>query len=264
VPTSHSDRFLTAAYDIAHSGLPATTRRTPLFIIASPRPRSGKTFLARLLVDYCRLDGGEVDAFDINPGAFELASSRPSVTARSDFKSTPAHVAVFDPLVVNDGAAKVVDVGYTLFEPFFALCDEIGFFNETRKRGFDVFILFPAETNAVAAAAYEHLRQRFHHAIVLAVMNEAILNGRSVREQYAFSRPAATPLQIPLLPLALKAYAGRTDGAFTHFQTQLPTAVPMGQAFELRAWTKRAFLEFRELELRLILEKLQTSLRLGV
>ena len=35
-------------------------------------------------------------------------------------------------------------------------------------------------------------------------------------------------------------------------------AVPIGPAFELRSWTKRTFLEFRELELRLLLEKLRT------
>ena len=40
-----------------------------------------------------------------------------------------------------------------------------------------------------------------------------------------------------------------------------PAAVPMCQAFELRAWTKQAFVTFREFELRLLLDKLQASLR---
>jgi len=44
------------------------------------------------------------------------------------------------------------------------------------------------------------------------------------------------------------------------FHAQLPVGVPIGLAFELRSWTKRTFLEFRELELRLLLEKLRASL----
>ena len=40
-----------------------------------------------------------------------------------------------------------------------------------------------------------------------------------------------------------------------------PAPVPLGPAFELRSWTKRAFLEFRELELRLLMEKLRASLK---
>ena len=78
---------------------------------------------------------------------------------------------------------------------------------------------------------------------------------------FRFTRAAEMPLPVPLLPLALKAYAGRTDGAFTHFEVKAPAAVPMGQAFELRAWTKQAFVAFREFELRLLLDKLQASLR---
>jgi hypothetical protein len=41
----------------------------------------------------------------------------------------------------------------------------------------------------------------------------------------------------------------------------LPVETPIGHAFELRSWTKRVFLEFRELELRLLLERLCASLR---
>src|SRR5262245_14639151 len=198
---------------------PAANQRTPIFIIASPRRRTGKRFLARLLIDYCRLEGGKVKAFDLNPGSFELAISRPSVTVRSDLSTTPDQVALFDPLVLNDGAVRVVDIGYTSFERFFALGEEVGLFNEARRREFEVVILFAAEANPVASMIYDQLRRRFPHTLVGAgaVLNEEILNGRNVREHYQYTRVAAMPLQVPLLPLALKAYAGRSDAAFTHF-----------------------------------------------
>jgi hypothetical protein len=37
-------------------------------------------------------------------------------------------------------------------------------------------------------------------------------------------------------------------------------AIPVGLGLELQAWTRRAFLEFREFELRLLLEQLRASL----
>jgi hypothetical protein len=37
--------------------------------------------------------------------------------------------------------------------------------------------------------------------------------------------------------------------------------VAVGPVFELRSWTRRTFLEFRELELRLLMEKLRASLK---
>jgi len=240
--------------------LSATTRRTPIVIVASPRTQSGKTFLAQLVIDYLRLDSGEVEAFDLNPGDYALAACRPSVTVQSDLGTTQAQITLFDRLIVNDGVAKVVDVGSASFERFFTLCEEIGFISEARKRAFDVIILFPAEAHPAAARTYEQLRLRFPRTFVVAVLNEAILKGRKVRENFPFARASAIPLQIPLLPPALKAYAERSDYTFTEFHAQLPITVPMGHALELRSWTKRTFLEFRELELRLLMEKLRAAL----
>ena len=68
------------------------------------------------------------------------------------------------------------------------------------------------------------------------------------------------PLQIPLLLPILKAQADKAAHSFADFHARLPDGVPRGLAIELAAWTRRTFLEFRELELRLLLEKLRTSL----
>jgi hypothetical protein len=48
--------------------------------------------------------------------------------------------------------------------------------------------------------------------------------------------------------------------SFADVHDNLPTDIPQHLRLELRKWTSRAFLEFRELELRLLLEKLRTSL----
>jgi len=41
-------------------------RRTPVYIICSPRPQVGKTLIARLLCEFLLLQRGGVVGFDVN------------------------------------------------------------------------------------------------------------------------------------------------------------------------------------------------------
>ena len=40
-----------------------------------------------------------------------------------------------DRLIVNDGVAKVIDLGFHAFDEFFKMTDEIGFLKEAARRG---------------------------------------------------------------------------------------------------------------------------------
>ncbi len=261
--TSYSDRVLAALYDntLAQAPVSRTAKATPFYIIASPRALCGKTFLALLIADYLSQDGAWVDAYDLNPGEYALAACRPNITSKADLAETPAQIALFDRLITNDGKPKLIDLGYSLFERFFAVCEQVEFVEAATRRGFDVVILFPAEPHPSATAAYDDLQRRFRNAVVVAVLNEAVLKGYRVRESYPADRESAMALQIPLMPAVLKSYAERLSQSLAHVRAQLPANMPMGHALELRSWTRRVFLEFREFELRLTLDKLRTSLR---
>jgi hypothetical protein len=204
---------------------------------------------------------GAVEAFELSPGDIALSEHLPTLTSRADLDDTRAQMALFDRLIEADGVAKVVDLGHAAFQGFFALMEEIGFVAEAGRRGLEIIVLFAADPHAGSAQAYAGLQRRFPTTVVAPVFNEGILKGRKLREQYPFTRAATVPLQIPLLPPALKAHAERSGHSFVDFHSHLPAAVPLGAAFELRSWTKRTFLEFRELELRLLMEKLRASLR---
>ena len=60
--------------------------RNSVTIVASPRPRVGKTLLARLLTDFHRHEGREVVAFDLNSGDGTLAQFLPA-------QANPASIA---------------------------------------------------------------------------------------------------------------------------------------------------------------------------
>jgi hypothetical protein len=261
VLTSYSQKALAAVYD----DTPIVPAQTPthggtIFIIASPRPQTGKTFLAELLTDFLGVDGGRVLAFDLNPSEGALVERRPNLTRRSDLATTQDQVALFDRLIVNDGEAKVVDVGHASFERFFALMEEIGFLEEAQRRSLDVVLLFAADTHPASARAYRQCQQRIPGMVPVPVFNDAIVKMQAARGNYPSSRSAAVPLQIAILPPMLKELAEQSGCSFAELHAGMPPALPLDRAFELRSWTKRAFLEFRELELRLLLEKLRASL----
>jgi hypothetical protein len=232
-----------------------------VFIVASPRPGTGKTFLARLVADFLRMDSRAVEAFELASGDTALADFLPAITTTADLGSTKAQMALFDRLILADGATRVVDVGHAAFGAFFTVVEQIGFVGEAARRGIETIVLFGADPHPVSVGAYAALQRHLPVSVIVPVFNEGILKGRRIRDQYPFTRAAAVPLQIPLLPPALKLHAERSGHSFVDFHGQLPAAVPIGAAFELRSWTKRTFLEFRELELRLLLEKLRASLK---
>jgi hypothetical protein len=262
VAMSHSQSVLAAiGDDRPDPAEPQTRPWTALFVVASPRPASGKTFLARLVVDFLRMNGGPVEAFELSPGDVALSDRLPNLTAHADLETTKARVRLFDRLILADGVAKVVDVGHLAFARFFSLMEQIGFADEAKRRTLDAIVLYAADAHPVSVQAYSILQRRLPALTLVPVFNDGLLKGRKLRDQYPFTRAAAVPLQIPLLPPALKAHAEQSGQSFVDFHSQSLAPVPIGPAFELRSWTKRTFLEFREFELRLLMERLRDSLR---
>jgi hypothetical protein len=266
VPRSDSQNATAALGD--HSERPARSRgpspvekkQTPIFIVASPRPQVGKTFVARLLIDFLRLNRDDPVVFDLNPSGDALRDYWPGLATVTDLNNIKSQMAMFDRLIVDDGIAKIVDIGHTSFERFFAISEEIGFLREALRGSLEPVILFVADPHPVAINAYADLKRRLRGVILVPVFNEAILKGRKLREEFPFTRAAAVPVQISALAPMLKAQLEKSRYSFADVHGKLPVGIPIGLAFELRSWTRRTFLEFRELELRLLLEKLRASL----
>ncbi|MGB8893333.1 MAG: hypothetical protein WCD13_03315, partial [Pseudolabrys sp.] len=106
--------------------------RNSVTIVASPRPRVGKTLLARLLTDFHLHEGRSVAAFDLNTGEGTLAQFLPEYVTRSAIDDLKGQMALFDRLMAEDGTPKIVDLGRASFEPFFTLASQFGFAEEAR------------------------------------------------------------------------------------------------------------------------------------
>jgi hypothetical protein len=220
-------------------------RRTPVYIICSPRPLVGKTLIARLLSEFLLLKDGSVAAFDINLKEPSLLDYLPKVTETADVDDTFGKMALMDRLIVDDGVSKVIDLGFHAFDEFFKMSDEIGFMKEAARRGIAPIILFVGDTDRVSARGYPMLQQQIPPNALVTIDNEYVVRGE-LPPAFAHGRV----LRIRALPVFLKTYIDRLAFSFTGYLRH-----EKDSSTELHQWIRRNYLSFRELELNVILQK---------
>src|SRR3954452_4675895 len=133
---------------------------TPVYIICSPRPQVGKTLTARLLSEVLLLKNGAVTSFDINLKEPSLLEYLPGITETADVIDTYGKMQLMDRIILNDGVAKVIDLGFHAFDEFFKMTEEIGFMKEAARRGVAPVVLFIGDTNRVSARAWPMLQHK--------------------------------------------------------------------------------------------------------
>jgi hypothetical protein len=217
---------------------------TPVYIICSPRPLVGKTLIARLLSEFLLLKNGTVTAFDINLKEPSLLEYLPKITETADVIDTYGKMQLMDRLIVNDGVAKVIDLGFHAFDEFFKMTDEIGFMKEAARRGVAPVILFVADTDRVSARGYPMLQQQVPPTALITIDNEHVVRGELPP---AMARGRVVP--ISALPVFLKTYIDRLTFSFTGYLRN-----EKDSSTELHQWIRRNYSAFRDLELRVMLQ----------
>jgi hypothetical protein len=218
---------------------------TPVYIICSPRPLVGKTLIARLLSEFLLLKNGAVVSFDINLKEPSLLEYLPKITETADVIDTFGKMQLMDRVIVDDGIAKVIDLGFHAFDEFFKMTEEIGFMKEAARRSVAPVILFVADTDRVSARAYPMLQQQIPASALVTIDNEFIVRGEL---PVAFARGRV--LRIAALPVFLKTYIDRLTFSFTGYLRH-----EKDSSTELHQWIRRNYTSFRELELSLILQR---------
>ena len=218
---------------------------TPVYIICSPRPLVGKTLMARLLSECLLLKNGTVTSFDVNLKEPSLLEYLPKTTETADVIDTYGKMQLMDRLIVDDGVAKVIDLGFHAFDEFFKMSDEIGFLKEAARRRVAPVILFVADTDRVSARGHEMLLQQIPPSALVTIDNEYVVRGEL---PVAMSR--ARLLRIGALPPFLKTYIDRLNFSFTDYLRN-----EKDSSTELHQWVRRNYLGFRELELNLMLQR---------
>ena len=227
-------------------------RRTPIFIVTSSRPRVGKTLIARALVEYFGAQSRPVQAFDVNPDEVSLLDHLPAYTAAASIRDTRGEMALFDQLVMDDEVPKVVDLGHTMFERFFAVMQQVGFAAEARRRSVVPMVLFVADPDDRAKQGYAALNARFAELARVPVLNEAVPQVARYRDNFPPSRGGGPPVGIPALSAVLRSVVERRGFSFVGYAAKTTDTTA-----ELYNWIRRTFMVFRELEVRLLLGELK-------
>ncbi len=215
--------------------------RTPVYIVCSPRPGVGKTLTARLAAEFLLLSRGSVAAFDINLKEPSLVDYLPQLTETAAIDDTFGKMALMDRLIVNDGLAKVVDLGFHAFDEFFRMCDEIGFAKEGERRGIEPILLFLSDAHRASTQAYRMLRETMPTTAIVPIDNEFILQGERPP-----GFPATRMLPVAALPPFLRTYIERLTFSFTGYLREAPDA-----SSELHQWTRRNYTNLRDIALNL-------------
>ncbi len=235
--------------------------RHSVTVVASPRPRVGKTLIARLLTDFHAHEGRNVVAFDVNSGEGTLAQFLPEYAKVSDISDITGQMALFDRLVAEDGVTKVVDLGHESFEDFVTVASRIGFAEEARKRGIAPAMLFVIGPDRASTEAYRGLRARLPQVTLTPLHNE-LFGQAQHRDKYPIRGGGAGLVHLPALALGLRRYIDKPPFSFSQARLAGATNIPLDAHIELQRWLRRIYLEFRELDLRILLADLQSSIRL--
>ncbi len=233
------------------------SRQKAIYIVCSPRQRVGKTLVARALTEFVLADGRAAIAFDINPNNTALYGFLPRSTARADIDTTRGQMALFDELIADDGVVKVIDLGDQAFDKFFTLLKQIALAEEARRRGIDVVTLFIGDPDPRSAKSYEQTYGAIPQLALVPVHNEFIANMQDYMGNFPSPAPGERPVRFPVLSPFLKSVVDRPGFSFDDYLER-----HTGTRTELHEWIDRVFLEFRELELRLLLRELKTSITL--
>ena len=235
--------------------------RNSVTIVASPRPRVGKTLLARLLTYFNLQEGRAVAAFDLNAGEETLAQFLPEHVTRSAIDDIKGQMALFDRLIGDDGVTKIVDLGHASFEPFFALASQMGFAEEARSRGIAPVLLYLLTPDHTSVEAYRRLGSRLSEATLVPVHNE-ILGPAEYRDKYGLMGSATEVVRLQVLAPSLRKYVETPPFSFADSRLAVALDEPIDVNIELQRWLRRIYLEFRKLDLRVLLTDLKSSIRL--
>jgi hypothetical protein len=238
----------------ARSDTLAMTQPAPLYIIASPRPRVGKTLIARLLIEYFRVGRRPLVGYDLHPREPALAGRFPRLVWPVDIADTLGQMQLFDRLIADNTSTQVIDLGYGAFDQFFAVMAEIGFIEEARRRSIEPIVLFVADPAAATARSYGELRRGLPATTFVPVHNEHV-SVMFEKEDFPASRPECGMIRIPRLSQIVRGVIDRPSFSIANYMTKEP-----GGPTEIHEWISRIFTGFRELELRLLMGRLTSSL----
>jgi len=226
-------------------------KTTPLYVVCSPYRCVGKTLISRLLTEFYVLNDCPVAAYDLADEGPQLTDYLPQFTTVADIGDIFGQMAFFERLIADNEGANIIDLSHRMFHNFFTVVEEIGFFEEARRRSIEPLILFIIDPDPKSPKTYASLRRRFSEASLLPVRNRTEPSAISECDAPPDASMPPASLEIPLLDFSLRALIDRQAFSFCEFWQATPADLPDALDDELRDWVEGIFFQFRMFELML-------------
>jgi hypothetical protein len=228
------------------------TTRTLVFIVCSLSGRVGKTTTARLLGDYFLGSRRPFRGFDTDAHEPSFAQRFPDDVTVADLNTIQGQMALIDPLLNNDGVAKIIDLWHRALEPFFALVDHTGFVSEARDRGVEPILLYVDDGSARASEVVKRIGERYPDLQLVVVQNDLVSQegGGDLAAPHA-----AMTFRIGKLDPTLRATIEDPSFSLSKFMLAPPPDMSIVLRAALRDWIWRIFSQFKSFELRMTLSE---------
>lgn len=228
-----------------------------VYIVCAPHPRVGVTTMARLLAEWCAFNERPFEVFDTDSHFAPMQKWFPAQARGADLDSVHGQIALFDSLLVNDGAWRVVDVWCRSYRTFFELAAEIGFFQEAFARGVLVYVLFAADRSDASLGEAEVVAAQAPNASLLIVANEGAAPLGEDDHDWLSRYPGASGFRIGPIDPAVRAVVEAGEFALSDFVAAPPQQLSLVVRARLREWVSRAFAQFKAFDLRLAMRASQ-------
>jgi len=223
-------------------------------IVASLHGHSGKTLLARVMVDYFVLSGQKPYIFDTDPVERALYRLFPEETCLLDLGLVPDQMTLFDTLARDSPQSRIVDLTHRSFGVFFDLMRQTDFIAEARSCRVEPVIFYIPDRKRDSFEAGFALRERFPGCGFVVVENGSLGEPRGNTRQceaYQALRAHNLRIVIPRLDRAIAEALEEPSLALSDFMQRPMTNAELRRLpgdlirarMQLRTWLIAMFKE---------------------
>ena len=223
-------------------------------IIASRRGRSGKTLLARTLVDYFVLSGARPHIFDTDVVEQGLQRSFPEALV-INLSLVADQMLLFDTLANPAPGPRIVEITAFWLTKFFQLMQDTDFVAESRSQGVEPVVFYIPDRKVDSFEAAVVLRDIFADCPFVVVQNGFFKTPANVQQspackalrkhKWQFTMPELTDRAVDAIEAGLSLSEFMRQPISSTGASLVPDDLTPESRMVLRRWTFKMFQEIR-------------------